>query len=415
MRLFIGILLLFGLGLGKEKDLYKILGVKKSASSGEIKKAYRKLALMLHPDKNAGDPNAAEKMAAVTEAYEVLGDADTREIYDTYGGTTKKFYNSWQFKQEQRQGNVGKGGDFYKHSEDITTLTMDNYKDFVSKGVKIVEFYAPWCSHCQDHVKDYKKAAVLLDEKAELGAVNCVSQKRLCNQIGISGYPTLKLFNWENKREINDYGGQIDAQQLFEFVDMYTNPAHVELDFMNWQEEVLDSKDLWLVDFSAGSWCGPCTLVKKFVVETAYKLKQIARVGIVDCDENRNFCTENGIGAYPTIRIYGSGPKDANTRGEALEFPQRYSHPAEAALQFFEKISLMVLRGYKTKQSAGFNLKPASIKKAIHTIIDLYQPELLDSYEELLDLFIGSERTLLEQLAKRHDYDLEDIEELEEE
>ena len=67
------------------KDYYQILGVGKSASTDEIKKAYRKLAMKYHPDRNPGDSQAEEQFKLCTEAYEVLSDAKKRQIYDTYG------------------------------------------------------------------------------------------------------------------------------------------------------------------------------------------------------------------------------------------------------------------------------------------------------------------------------------------
>ena len=67
------------------KDYYKILGVSKSASEKEIKKAYRKLALKYHPDTNKGDKGAEEKFKDVSEAYAVLSDAEKRKQYDMFG------------------------------------------------------------------------------------------------------------------------------------------------------------------------------------------------------------------------------------------------------------------------------------------------------------------------------------------
>ncbi|XP_070770821.1 dnaJ homolog subfamily B member 11 isoform X2 [Enoplosus armatus] len=67
------------------RDFYKILGVSKSASIRDIKKAYRKLALQLHPDRNPDDPKAQDKFADLGAAYEVLSDEEKRKQYDAYG------------------------------------------------------------------------------------------------------------------------------------------------------------------------------------------------------------------------------------------------------------------------------------------------------------------------------------------
>lgn len=66
------------------KDYYKILGIQKGASDDDIKKAYRKLALKYHPDKNKA-PGAEERFKEIAEAYEVLSDKKKRDIYDTHG------------------------------------------------------------------------------------------------------------------------------------------------------------------------------------------------------------------------------------------------------------------------------------------------------------------------------------------
>jgi len=66
-----------------ETDYYKILNVNKNASESEIKKAYRKLAMKYHPDRNKGDKSAEEMFKKISEAYAVLSDKEKREQYDT--------------------------------------------------------------------------------------------------------------------------------------------------------------------------------------------------------------------------------------------------------------------------------------------------------------------------------------------
>jgi len=67
-----------------EKDFYEILGVDRNATPEEIKRAYRKLALQYHPDRNKS-PDAAEKFKEISEAYAVLSDSEKRKVYDSYG------------------------------------------------------------------------------------------------------------------------------------------------------------------------------------------------------------------------------------------------------------------------------------------------------------------------------------------
>ena len=70
----------------KAEDYYKILGVKRSATDAQIKKAFKKLAIKYHPDKNADDPEGAkEKFQKVAQAYETLSDPEKRKIYDVSG------------------------------------------------------------------------------------------------------------------------------------------------------------------------------------------------------------------------------------------------------------------------------------------------------------------------------------------
>jgi curved DNA-binding protein len=73
------------------KDYYKTLGIDKKATAAEIKKAYRKLAVQYHPDKNPGNKEAEDKFKLINEAYEVIGDTEKRKKYDELGENWNRF------------------------------------------------------------------------------------------------------------------------------------------------------------------------------------------------------------------------------------------------------------------------------------------------------------------------------------
>ena len=95
-------------------DYYEILGVSRSATKEEIKKAYRKLAMKYHPDRNPGDKEAEEKFKLINEAYQVLSDDEKRAIYDRYG----------------KEGLEGRGYRPKTNFEDIFDMFKEIFGDF---------------------------------------------------------------------------------------------------------------------------------------------------------------------------------------------------------------------------------------------------------------------------------------------
>src|SRR5687768_3937944 len=102
------------------RDYYEILAVERSADGETIKKAYRKLALQYHPDRNGGDKEAEEKFKEATEAYEILRDADKRAAYDRYGHAG--------VKRGPSAGQAGFGGGF--GFEDALNIFMRDFGGF---------------------------------------------------------------------------------------------------------------------------------------------------------------------------------------------------------------------------------------------------------------------------------------------
>ena len=109
-----------------KRDYYDILGVKRNATEEEIKKAYRKLALKYHPDRNKGNKKAEEKFKEVSEAYAVLSDKNKRTQYDRFGAAG--------FHQRFSQEDIFRGLNFSDIFKDLGFGSDDIFATFFGKG-----------------------------------------------------------------------------------------------------------------------------------------------------------------------------------------------------------------------------------------------------------------------------------------
>lgn len=120
------------------KDYYKILGVDKNATQDDIKKAYRKLAMKYHPDRNPGDKSAEEKFKEITEANEVLSDPEKRKKYDMLGANWKNYQHTGRgfddfFSQYGgARRSRSNGGSSFEFSTDFSDLfgNLGGFSDF---------------------------------------------------------------------------------------------------------------------------------------------------------------------------------------------------------------------------------------------------------------------------------------------
>ena len=120
------------MGANDYKDYYSVLGVNKNSTSEEIKKAFRKLAVKYHPDRNPDNKASEEKFKEISEAYEVLGDTEKRQKYDQFG-------RYWQ-QSESRQSPWGNPtSSNTKVNVNDFKLTDEEYKAItnLNEGIRI--------------------------------------------------------------------------------------------------------------------------------------------------------------------------------------------------------------------------------------------------------------------------------------
>ncbi|CAN7998936.1 unnamed protein product, partial [Ixodes hexagonus] len=220
------------------------------------------------------------------------------------------------------------------HTE-VVDLSSANFKNRVvdSDEVWIVEFFAPWCGHCQSFAPEYVKAAAALKGVVKVGAVDADKDKSLAGQYGVRGFPTVKIFG-VNKNSPTDFNGARTAdgvasaglQELKKVVDQRLGKKTssgggkgksdvVELDDSNFEELVLNSEDLWLVEFFA-PWCGHCKNLAPHWEKAATELKGKVKLGAVDATVHQGLASKYNVKGFPTIKFFPGGKKDASSAEE---------------------------------------------------------------------------------------------------
>ena len=117
----------------KYLDYYNVLGVSTNATQDEIKKAYKKLAIKYHPDKNQGNKEAEQKFKEINEAYQVLGDPEKRKRYDALGSNWDKFE---QYERAHNTGGADYSGQQYYDINDLNEIFGNIFGNIGSKTYK---------------------------------------------------------------------------------------------------------------------------------------------------------------------------------------------------------------------------------------------------------------------------------------
>ena len=292
------------------EDYYELLGVSKDADNRDIRKAFKKLALKLHPDKNSED-DAHEKFLKINKAYEVLKDEQLRKKYDLHGevgiddNKPRNKYQSWNYYHE----------DFgiYDDDKEIVTLDSNDFQRSVleSHDLWFINFYSPRCGHCHDLAPVWRKVAKELQGIVRIGAVNCQDEFMLCRQQGITGYPTLNLYTvgqgtkkFQGHKQEEDIITFIVSQLPDKMVDLWAG----NLD--KWTRSDESKSRSWLVVFcNKGEDCMQHT--DKRLLGAA--LDGLTSMGLVDCSLDGDVCDQlRGDHQDARILFYPQGLEKGN-------------------------------------------------------------------------------------------------------
>ncbi|KAF1383019.1 hypothetical protein PFLUV_G00149880 [Perca fluviatilis] len=274
--------------LAESQDYYKLLKVSRDATTREIRQAFKKLALTMHPDKNPGDSSAHEKFLQVNRAYEVLKDEDLRKKYDKYGEKG--------LDEQQQQGGRYESWNFYRYDfgiydDDLEIITLDSgdFEAAVNSGeIWFINFYFPRCSHCHTLAPTWRQFAKEMDGVIRIGAVNCGDNNHLCRSKGINSYPSLFVYRAGQRPE--KFNGERSKDSLVQFSMKLITTTVTEL----WQGNVFSEIESayssglgWLITFCSDT--GDC-LEPRTRQKVAGMLDGLVKVGWMDCSSQEQLC-----------------------------------------------------------------------------------------------------------------------------
>ncbi|CAD6184800.1 unnamed protein product [Caenorhabditis auriculariae] len=271
--------------LAHGEDYYKLLGVERDADDRTIRKAFKKLAIQKHPDKNTDDPNAHAEFVMINKAYEVLKDENLRKKYDQFGekGLEDGFqggnnYQSWQFYND----NFG----IYDDDVEIVTLNRADFQRLVSdtSDVWFINFYSTYCSHCHELAPTWRKFARDIEGVVRIGAVNCAEDPMLCQSQRVNAYPSLVFYPtgefYQGVREVEllvDYVVQRLKSEV-----LHLNKGNIADLSQYWEPY---NERPWIIDF--------CSNEHDVDYEKlSAMLDGLVNVGTIDCSAEEELCAD---------------------------------------------------------------------------------------------------------------------------
>jgi thioredoxin-like negative regulator of GroEL len=216
------------------EDYYKLLGVKRSATKNEIRRAFKKLSLKYHPDKNKDNPEKAKaKFIKIANAYEVLNDDKLRKIYDEqgeegvkqhqqgggqHGGNFQDIFNFFfRGANMNFQNQEGPEKNFFENT-DVLTLKMENISKLLSRRkIWFVYFFKSKDEGFENMNNKIKEISSQCYGIFNFGAVNCKDDEEICEEYSVYSTPKIVYFPESANEVEEEYKGNIDFQSIFKY------------------------------------------------------------------------------------------------------------------------------------------------------------------------------------------------------
>ena len=334
------IVLLFTLAQCGE-DYYKLLGVKRNASKQEIKKAFKKLSLKYHPDKNKDNPKRAKEMfIKIANAYEVLSDDEKRKIYDQYGEEG--------VKANEQGGNPG-GAHFNFDNMGFEEIFNQFFGGGKGGGARFT---------------------------FNMGGGNSGGNRG--HSSGFGGFEDiLGGFGFGGQgRQQQQQGRGRGRNSGMQNKNYFKNTKVVSLKMKN-LSSLLSRKNIWFVYFYKQGDQNYEQYVKT-MIEFGEKTQGLFNTGEVNCIEDEEICDEFEVQNTPVIVFFGENEKDYNKYGGKLDYNSLFSYATKRMSYYVNDVT-------KNKLSEFFAKKP----EKYHVLLFTSKNSTPSMYKGLSKFFIN--------------------------
>ncbi|GIY48685.1 dnaJ homolog subfamily C member 10 [Caerostris extrusa] len=198
----------------------------------------------------------------------------------------------------------------------VVSLNIATFESLVkyksSNEVWVIEFFSPWCAPCQQIAPHWRKLGKLFNRTSSIhiGEVDCQAYYALCHAVGITSYPTIRLYPKGDKgleRYFTYSGWSRDTMSLHAWIFNFL-PSKVKTLTPSTYNATLADSSPWLIDYYA-PWCEHCQIFAPEFQRVAELVYDEVKFGQVNCEQLPTLCKSASIRAYPTVMFY-SGTKD---------------------------------------------------------------------------------------------------------